>query len=271
MTAIDLGAAQAVSWKLGEPGVTVILTVTTPDGSTVTPTVTEDAGTYTATVETTWPGRYLLGWAKDAAPAAAYTDILDVWPADPRFLISLAAARAAVGWGVNDTKNNDDLRLFTAAATPVIEDIVGAVLMRSIVQTSDGGKTGIALWERPASATDVTQVKVNGAVQDAGTYTVDPNAAIVYAGSSNAPTRFPFGRQNIEITYTTGSNQISPNVRLATAELVRHLWQVGRQGGRPGWGADESAEAQVYTPSGFAVPKRVIELCAPTPRLPGIG
>ena len=128
MPGVDLGAATAVSWVLGVASQTVVLTVTAPDGTTATPTVTETTGTYSATVATALPGRYLLSWVKAAAPAAAYTDILDVWPADPRFIISLDDARAAVAWTAGNTAKDDTLRLFVAAATVVIEDIAGAVV-----------------------------------------------------------------------------------------------------------------------------------------------
>jgi hypothetical protein len=58
-------------------------------------------------------------------------------------------------------------------------------------------------------------------------------------------------------------------VRLAAEEQLRFLWQLGQQGNRPGWG--DAADDVEFTPSGFAVPKRVIELCADSLRPPGIG
>lgn len=270
MAGIDLGAAHQVSWVLGTAGLTVELRVTLPDGTTTSPTVAETSGAYSATVDTPHAGRYLLSWATVGPPAAAYSDILDVWPADPRFLISLQDARQSIQYPGIITGDDAELRLFIAAATPVIEDIVGAVLTRTITQTTNGGKTGVALWERPSTRAGggVTSVTVNGvALQETG-YTVDPDAAIVYCGSSTAPARFAAGRRNVVIVYETGTEVIPPNIRLATSELVRHLWQVGHQGQRPDW--SEPAAATGHTPSGFAVPKRVIELCSASPRLPGI-
>lgn len=267
MPGVDLGATTTVSWRLATSGASVVLTVTNPDGTTDTPTVTEATGTYSAAIETAQPGRYLLSWAKAAAPAAAYSDILDVWPADPRFLISLADAKSALRMPANVTTDEEDLRLYIAAATVVIEDIVGVVLLTEQEQYSDGGKTGVALWQRPDRDAPLT-VTVAGVLLGDSEYTVDYNAAIVYAGSSTSPTRFPTGRQNIKITYTAGSTVISPNIRLATRELVRHNWQVGQQAHRPAMGNEP--DGQSYTPSGFAVPKRVIEWCSATPRLPGM-
>jgi len=267
MPGVDLGSATLVTWPLGITALTAVLTVRLPDGTTATPAVAETAGgNYSATVATPQAGRYLLSWSKAAAPATTYVEILDVWPADPRFLISLEDGRQQLNWTLTD--DDADLRLYIAACTPVIEDIVGAVLQSTEIQYADGGKTGVALWQRPVLDEDrqVTELVVDGVVST--DYVVDENAAIVYAGSSTAPSRFPSGRQNIKITYVAGSNLIGPNIRLATRELLRHLWAIGRQANRPAFG-DEPLDT-VHTPSGFAVPKRVIELCQANPSLPGI-
>lgn len=260
----DLGTATAVSWALGTAEVTVVLTVTNPDGTTVTPAVTETTGTYTATVTTAQPGRYLLSWA---GPATNYTDILDIWPADPRFLISLADIRNSLGLRPGDTSSDDDLRLYSAACTVVIEDITGGILTRTRTQTVDGGRHAITLNARPNPDEPVT-VTIAGTALAAGDFTVDYEAAIVYAANDGW---FPSGRQNIVIGYQVGSSVIPPNIRLATSELLRHMWQVGRQASRPAWGDSADSEGMDTTPSGFAVPNRVIELCAANPRLPGIG
>lgn len=262
----DLGTATAVSWPLGTTVATVVLTVTNPDGTTATPAVSETTGTYSATVATTQPGRYRLSWAKDAAPAAKYTDILDVWPADPRFLISLSDARSALSLSTAITTYDEDLRLYIAACTVVIEDITGGILTQTRTQKADGGRHAITLNARPNPDLPVT-VTVDGTALASTGFIVDYEAAIVYAVNGGW---FPAGRQNVAIAYTVGSNVIPPNIRLATSELLRHMWQVGKQASRPAWGDAADSEAMSTTPSGFAVPNRVIELCAANPRLPGL-
>lgn len=271
MPAIDIGADVAVSWKPGATAATVALAVHLPDGSTLDPApeVTEIDGVYCATIPTTLAGRYLLNWTLSAgAPANAYTDTFDVWPSDPRFLIPLAEMVSALRSTTTvSASDQSDMRLFIAAATPIIEDIVGAVLADTRTQFANGGKTGITLWERPTAVASVT---VNGTVWTVETqYVVDENAGIIYAGSRQAPGRFPPGQLNIEVIYSIGAGVIKPNIRLATIELVRHLWQLGRQGQGakiPGAATPEMG----YTPTGFAVPKRVIQLCAPDARKDGL-
>lgn len=259
---IDVGMLAPVSWAAGTAGLTVSLTVTRPDGTTNTPTVTEDAnGLYKADVDTAgFPGRFLLNWT---APGYAYSDILDVWPADPRFIVSAEDAMDALQWRPADrARDGEQLRLYAAAATEVIEDITGAILVRTVDQDADGGRTGVALWERPD---EILTVTVDGKLWDG--WVLNKNAAIVYADKRGS--RFPDGRQIIHITYKTGLDTIPPSVRLATRELIRHMWQVGQQAPAPTTPAGATADA-AHTPSGFAVPRRVIELCANRPHLAGI-
>jgi len=255
---VDVGDTTIVSWNPGTTGLTVTLTATAPDGTTSAPTVTETAGVYAASLATPQAGRYRLRWA---SPTATNSDVLNVWPVDPRALISFDEAVAALRWRPQEaTQREDDLRLHIAAATEVIEDIVGAVLVRTIVQTADGGKTGVALWERPD---EIVEVKVDGTVTT--DYVANLGAAIVYAGK-DPDVRFPEGRQIIEITYTTGASTTAPSIRDAARILVRHMTLADQSPNpAPVDGGDTSR-----TPSGFLVPNRVLELCANRRPLPGI-
>lgn len=226
--------------------------------------VTEDGGVYSAELPCDLPGRYVLHW-HDVTDSVTHVDILDVWPTDPRFLISLDDAADALQWRDADKKAKlDSLAVYVAAATEVIEDITGAVLVRTIVQPSDGGRTGVALWERPSSIASVT---VNGAA--ATGYVTNLNAAIVYADGRGG--RFADGVQNIVITYQVGAEAVPTSIRLAARELIRHLWQLGQQAGSPPQPAlPTNPQQTTMTRSGFAVPNRVIELCGNHYALPGI-
>jgi hypothetical protein len=274
VTIVQEGATATVQWTLSA-GRTVVLNVTAPDGTTSAPPVTPDGAVYSSTFTTVLPGQYRLAWeATDAAPAAL-ADVLNVWPSDPRYLISLDDARRFAGSGHAPAMTADQdslLQLFNAAATVIIEDIVGAVLLQSVTQDEDGGKTGIALWQRPATGTAIV-LTVNGVTWLEGTdFTVDRNAGIIYAGGSTAPLHFPLGRQNIHVGYTTGGAPITPNILQAAGELVKHQWQVGYQAVHAEWTSDPSGDDALpdeATPSGFLIPRRVMQLCRPTPRLAG--
>lgn len=260
---IDVGTDQVVTWVRGADatGQVVTLTVTNPAAVASSPAVTESpaaSGTYVATIPTTLVGRHTLAWA---APTENFADVMNVWPTDPRFLISLEQASKGMQWRPADfAKNADDLRLYVASATEIIEDITGALLIRTITQTCDGGKTGVALWERPSAIISVT---VGGSASTS--FIADLNAGIVYAGELG--TQFPLGRQNVVVQYRTGVDTVPPSIQQAARELVAHMWQIGQQAPNP---TPQAGTPDMYkTPSGYLVPNRVAELCGSHYKLPG--
>lgn len=264
MATVDLGAAVTVAWSTAPGGGTYALSTTAPDGSTgpaPTPSGTPPSAAFTPTMA----GRWLVRWTS-TTPAGAYTDIVDVWPTDPLFIISLDDAKNAVQISAAMTPANlDDLRLYIAACTPVIEDIVGAVVQRTVTQLSDGNQWAISLWEKPVTILSVTEGGGSSTILP-GDYIVDYNAGIISAGRTYAPRRFMPGFNSVVITYTAGMQIIPPNIRLATRELLRHTWQLGHQTNR---NSNMPQAADAWTPSGFAVPRRVIELCQPHSRVGG--
>jgi hypothetical protein len=148
------------------------------------------------------------------------------------------------------------------AATPVIEDMCGPVVSATVTKTFDGGRTAIVL---PSAVATVVSVTENGSPMS--DYVIDGTAGVLYAGLSLAPRSFFPGRQNIVVQYTVGSASVPANIKAAALELITHWWRNGQQGARPAW--DELADDEVYTPSGFPVPRRVSELCGPNPAMPG--
>jgi hypothetical protein len=242
---------------------TVTVTVRQPDGTTVAPPLdVEHAGTgsYYADLPVVQAGRHLVRWVGTDGVPFAQADVVDVWPTDPRYLFTLEQARGFVGDLDDDI--DDLVRLYMAAVTPVIEDITGPLISEQGSRTFNGGVTAVLL---PGPVSDVT-VTENGGVLGAGQFTVDYDAGIVYAGDQLAPREFFPGRQNVTVTFTVGSEQIPPNIVLAALTEFRFLWQLDQQGNR----FDEPDEdTMAWTPSGFAVPRRVTELCAAHPRPAG--
>ena len=275
MTTYEVGQTATVALKVYDSagaladlgGGNPTCTVTKPDGTTTTATVTKPStGNYQGAYVTTSAGRHRFTFTGSGTNSGAlpWSDVADVWPADPRFIISLADAKAALNVPAGARVNDDELRLYIAATTEIIEDIVGAVLSTTRTQTFDGGRNAILLSER---ATSITSVTVGGTTTT--NYVANLSSGVVYAGATGVDW-FTDGKQNVTVAYTTGSSSIDPNVILAAREEVSFLYQLGQQGGRPSLGG--SVPDMSWTPSGFAVPKRVIELCAPSMarRMPGI-
>lgn len=253
MAVVDLGASVKAVWAGAPAGGTYAVSLTRPDGTSFTPPAIVTTPSVSVTFVPDQAGRWLVRWTSTVV-AGAFTDIVDVWPTDPRMIVSLDDGRTALNMPANVPQATlDDLRLYLCAATPVIESLVGPVVVKTMTQTVQKNWSYAALYERATALVSV--VNADASVVPASSYTFDAAAGLL---TFHAPTS-----QVVTITYSAGSPIIPQNVRLAAHELVRHLWQVGKQRQtvpQPG---------EAYTPSGFAVPKRVIELCSPSAKLGG--
>lgn len=240
---------------------------TKPDGTSTSATVSRTSlGNYQGSKSATdQAGRWLLTLTATGANSGDFprTEVVDVWPADPRFIISLSDLRDELNLPPTVDVNDDELRLYLAATTPVVEEIVGRVLSATVTETFDGGKTAVLLSER---ATSVTSVTVNGVATS--NYVANLASGIVYAGSTSSPSCFTPGRQNVVVTYVAGGTAVEPNVILAARIIAAHQYQVGQQArtgrGRP---IDETT----ILGSGYAVPTRALQLLGPSMagRMPG--
>lgn len=265
MTTYEVG--QSIQWGLrvrdeagapADPATGPTATITQPDGTTAVGSVTNaEVGSYAASHVATMPGRHRVTWQAAGANSAGfpYTDNADVWPADPRFIISLADARAALNLPPGAVADDDELRLYIAATTAVIEDIAGPVLGRTHTEVHDGGSAD-ALFLR-AYPSEITSVTENGVTLTGAEHYQLGGGGVLWrtnrGWSGNS-------RGNVVITYTMGGDGvIAPNVILAAREQLRHMWQVGQVAARPALGGDV---APGYTPTGYAVPNRVVQLLA---------
>jgi len=259
MSTIDLGAPVKSIWAGAPAGGTHAVALTRPDGTSFTPPAVTGPPVSVEFIPD-MAGRWTVRWTSTGSgTVSAYTDIADVWPQDPRFIVSIDDARNALSMPLNvDPSTLDDLRLYVAAATPVIEDICGPVIVKSVTQTVEKGWSYAALYERVSTLTSVINADLTVVPADSYTFEIGPGLL-----TFNSPTT-----QRVTITYTTGAAIIPQNVRLAARELIRHWWQIGRQGMRS-QNNNLPITADAWTPSGFAVPRRVIELCEPSKKIGG--
>jgi hypothetical protein len=174
-------------------------------------------------------------------------------------------APASVGQAANAARDAD-LTVYVQAATPVIEDIVGGPVAQVTKTVKfNGGDDEIILHDSVSSVTSV--VEVGNTLNAATDYIFDPVSNIIIGGTPVYPRIFYPGRLAMTVTYVTGFAPIPMTIQLATRELVRFWIQQGNQSQRPGYG--DQVESLAYTPQGFAVPKRVMELLAPYRKLGG--
>lgn len=183
-------------------------------------------------------------------------------------LITLAAAKNQITSGRPSSfaGTDEDLQEYIDSATPVIEDVVGPLVAATRTYERDGGKTGIQL---PSAFGAVTEVREDDVV--ISDYFPSATAGIIYAGTRQARRRFAPGIRNVSATVTIGRT-IPANVKRATCVLVAFWWQQDRQGNtRPGIGVEASEEPMVNTPSGFAIPRRVLQLLRPDATVSAFG
>lgn len=246
---------------------TLVCTVTLPDGLT-TDTLDPanppaETGAYSVDFASTMAGRHRINWL-GTGPSFGYADVLDIMPADPRFIISLADAREQLRrLPGTSTVDDQELRLYTAAVTSIVEDIVGSQSVQSRTFTADGGKVSVLLPDAPLAILSVTENGVELTVES-GDYTIDYAAGIIYRGSQVAPFAFIPGLRNVAISYTIGTGLVAANIRLAARIILRHLFSADQQGG-PGLAIrDPDDDDLTASPQGFAVPYRAAELLKPS-------
>lgn len=186
-------------------------------------------------------------------------------------LVTLAETRTHLNFGAGDTSHDTELEGFIDAATPVIEDLAGAVVGATWTNEEHIGVAGQVVYlrhvpvysvttlveYRSGAAATLTGVATAALGSTVNSYSVDLDTGRVIRSDGCG--------QIVVATYVSGRAAVPSNVRLATLELVRHLYQLTQQGGRPAFGG--ATEDGPWMPSGFAVPTRVMELLASTPNL----
>lgn len=271
----DVGDTVPLSFTVkdltGQPAAAgaVTVTVTLPDGTTASPAVLNPTlGSYTSSVVTTQSGHHRVNWVASAPNAAAYADVFEVLTADPRFLISLDAGRKALRKSAGDTIDDEELRDYIAAVTPVVEDLTGPLLAATRTYTTSGGGQSILLPALPSAVISVTE---SGALLTPNAqYTVNLSSGVVTRGTQYWPYVFLPGVNNVAIVYAVGGSAIQPNHRIAARIILKQMWDADQTGYRPGYNATAASDqSMMQTPAGFLVPKRAYELLRPTPGAPG--
>ena len=263
---IDLGDVHPLTVDLvdadGNPAnaTSVALTIILPDLTTVTPVVSNPStGRYQYDYVTTQAGLHRVRWSATGANTSSYPESFNVAEANPAYIISLAAAKAHLN--ITSTADDEELRGFIEAATPVVEDVVGPVVVRTYADVDSHGGPFLVLANCPVvSLTSLAAVLTSGTSYEVDDLDLDGQNGIVR--------RLDGGRfcGPLRITYKAGRAVVPANITQAAKEIVRHMWETqrGHSGARPGFGE----EGFVQTGSGFTIPRRVMELLVPHRRAP---
>lgn len=275
---------------------TVALTITLPpdpitgltslaSGITVVnpPAVT---GTYIYDyITTTLVGRYVGTWlfTMSTGKTVAYSEVFEVEPSDPGFIISLASAKKYLNIPASVTADDDEIRDWLAAITPMVEDIVGVCAPRVITDIGLGGSTSA-----PQLLGDVTMGSAYATNRIALTTTPVISVTSVtntysYAARTYGPTDlvinkdrglitllngYPFMGGPWTVVYLAGRTRIGANITQACKIIIGHLWQTQRGAGTPAYlGGDDQ---DVPIGAGFTIPNRAMDLLRSDDTGPGV-
>lgn len=239
----------------------VTLTITLPDLTTVSPSPSNPTtGRYEYDYPTVQAGRHVARWVATGVNAGSYTEVFDVREAAPDLIVSLVDTKRHLNMSLTDTGPDEELRGFIEAATPVVEDVTGPVVVRTYTEVHSSGSL-LVLGNSPVvSLTSLTAVLTGGTSYAVDGVDLDGETGIVRrldGGVFTGPLRS---------TYKAGRPVVAANITQGAKEVIRHMWdtQRGHSGARPGFGEEEF----VQTGSGFTIPRRVYELLAPHKRAP---
>ena len=234
---------------------TVTLTITLPDGSTVSPAVPapSPAGQYRVTYVPATAG--LHAWrVVTTVPNTAYQDVFVVRAATSSALLSLADAKAHLN--VTTTTHDEELREYLEASTKVVESYVGPVVRRTYTRRVCGGSRQIPLPHTQVTAvTNVTVVSDGSSPITLSDLSINTAAGIVSLKSGGS-----FGYGDMDWTYTVGRSSVESNWTLAAKLILQTRWQQklgnlpSTQGDFPGY---------VVSGAGYLVPYAAVALMQP--------
>jgi hypothetical protein len=245
---------------------TATLTITLPDGTTVSPVVplpSSTAGQLRVDYVPPQVGRYTWRMVT-TGPVTAYADVFDVSAAALPGVVSLARAKKQLNMAAADTSDDDELRGFIGATTGVVEREVGQIVARRSFterRLVPCATSQLMLGRVPAIALtsviriDVAQTwSVSSSVLD-----LDPDTGLITVLSGALLQGY------LRVTYDAGMAVVPEEYQLGALIILQHLWETQRGT----MGVQLGGDGETFMPGrGYAIPHRASELLGLS--LPGI-
>ena len=238
----------------------VALTITLPDGTThIEASVPGTDGAYNFDYPTVQAGVHRVRWLATGANASAYTDVIDVEPAEGAPFISLADTKHHLKKDPQLSEDDEALRWFIGAGCQIITDRMGHVSPLTVVADRSARRGVVVLPERPViSIISVVRLPGGEVVPQADPLAGTDGWTLEHA---EGVLRVPAWCGDVRTTYRVGRSPLPQNFRLAGLDLIKHLWQGSQHnqaGGRPMLGDSDAIAAASMRP--YALPYRVSEL-----------
>lgn len=269
---VDLGITITDTSGTPANATTVVATITAPDGTTSTPSISNpSAGLYDVSYTPAQFGRHTIRWVATGSNASAYADDFTVRDFAHLGIVSLDEVKSHLN--ITSTTNDEEIRRFIDAATDLCEQYVGCVLGRQTFanEAYDGNTDQIRL--RNPRAMSVTSVVENGRTLASTDYTLDPTGQRLMrltTGALSSPSYFGAwapGVNNVVVSYVSGFINPPPAAKQGVLETVRHLWQTQR--GTVNAISRSQSGDDYYPASTYSLPRRAMELLDPV-SLPGL-
>lgn len=252
----------------------VVLTLTLPDGTTVTPTVANPAtGLYSAVHTTTQAGRYVARWVATGitggAPREEHEQVFSVLPPG-RVLVSLAEAKAHLNLPATSTQHDGEVEAFVEAITDAVETHLGRPL-RPVTTTTAFTSVGreLLLNRVPCACTacapfrylTVASVTEDGRALTSSDWQLDAEAGILRRGQYGTWSWLTMRVRGVVVVYSAGYTVTPPWARLAILRGLENAWTRSQQRPHPSYG--QGADAEFLPGSSYALPYPVQALIAP--------
>lgn len=253
----------------------VTVTIRSPDNTTGSPqTMTHGAtGVYTYAFTATLGGMHTASFVATGAVAPVGSVDFYVYPTGSAAtgIVTLAETKTELRIASGVTTYDNQLQAWIAASRNLIEQRVGPMVPRTVIDVFDGAKVSLTLTQPPViSITSITEGAYTLTTND---YVVSKPSGIVTRMFGQYPYRWLDGRQNIIVTYLAGVTGVwLENIRLANLELLRTWWVATQSMSRPQALTGSGGMADDMTAQGitYYMPPRVEKMLGVSDLPPGI-
>lgn len=222
-TPVALGVTVRDADKLPANATSVVATIEQPDGTFITPTVSNTgAGLYQVTVTPNQSGRFVIRWVAQGVNASSYMDEFKVRSSALVAPFSFQDAKDYLN--LKHTVDEDELRRFIDTASTKMERYLRRVIgRRTFVDSFSGGQ--VEHFFKNGTVISIASVKESGVTLDPTAYALDPDGFSIRRLDGQV---FERGTFNIEITYVAGYADPPADIVHGTLDLLRHLWDTQR-------------------------------------------
>lgn len=239
--------------------------------------VNDSVGTYHFDVDVDVPGPWVWRATGTAPVMFARSGQFFARSSGAR-LVSLEEGKRHLNKDLTVVTDDDEIADMVDTSTTLIEEIVGAIVPRTVTESYRGRRAHIYLRQRMRSVTSVTETwwvgdvrvltaEVVGVSAPADGYRAEPDLGRITRTAGGSPLAFG---PDVLVVYVAGRADVPQNFRTAGLELLSHVWrtsQFARGVSRP----RPDAQPDGTVVMGYAIPNRVMELLGRSKRAPRIG